>query len=79
MERQSLEFAQLVFDLAFVQDFHSMSFWNGNVYPVMSEVCDLLFDVDFILDYKLSDWTNLNSLNFGLLNIVETVIDYGDF
>jgi hypothetical protein len=31
MEMQSLEFAQLAF--GFAQDFLSMLFWNGNVYP----------------------------------------------
>ena len=49
---QSLEFAQLVFCLALVQYFLTMTFWNGNVYPVMLEVCDLLFDFDFIGDYS---------------------------
>ena len=34
LEMQSLEFAQLVFGLAFVQYFFTMMFWNGNVYPV---------------------------------------------
>jgi hypothetical protein len=24
--------------------------WNGNVYPVMLEVCELVFDFDFIRD-----------------------------
>jgi hypothetical protein len=24
-----------------------MMFWNGNVYPVMLEVCNLLFGFDF--------------------------------
>ena len=41
MEMQSLEFAQLVFGLALVQYFLTMTFCN--VYPVMLEVCDLLF------------------------------------
>ena len=50
MEMQNLEFAQLVFGLAFFQDFLTMSFWNGNVYPLMLEVCDLLFY--FIVDYS---------------------------
>ena len=52
MEMQSLEFAQLAFGLALVQCFPTMRFWNGNVYPVMLEVCDLLFDFDFIRDYS---------------------------
>jgi hypothetical protein len=43
MEMQSLEFAQLGFGLALVQYFLTMMFGNGNVYPVISEVCDLLF------------------------------------
>ena len=52
MEMQSLEFAQLVFGLALVQYFLTMTFWNGNVYPVMLEVCDLLFNFDFLRDYS---------------------------
>jgi hypothetical protein len=35
-----------------VQDFFTIMFWNGNVYPVMFKVCDLLFDFDFIGDYS---------------------------
>ena len=50
MEMQSLEFSQLVFGLALVQYFLTMTFWNGTVYPVMWEVRDLLFD--FIEDYS---------------------------
>ena len=50
MEMQTLEFAQLAFGFAFFQDFLTMSFWNGNVYPLMLEVCDLLFY--FIVDYS---------------------------
>ena len=38
------------------------------------EVCDLTFDFDFYRSLISED-----TLNFGLLNIVETVIDYGDF
>ena len=45
MELQSLEFAQLVFGLALV----TMKFWNGSL---ILEVCDLLFDFDFIGDYS---------------------------
>jgi hypothetical protein len=45
MEMQSLEFAQLVFGFALVQYFLTMTFGNGNVYPVMVEVCDLLFEI----------------------------------
>ena len=52
MEMQSLEFAQLVFGLAVVQYFLTMMFWNGHIYPVMLEVCDLLFNFDFIGDYS---------------------------
>ena len=29
-----------------------LPFWNGNVYLVMLEVCDLLFDFDFIGNYS---------------------------
>ena len=52
MEMQSLEFAQLVFCLALVQYFLTKMFWNGNMYPLMLEVYDLLFDFDFIGDYS---------------------------
>jgi hypothetical protein len=52
MEMQSLEFSPLVFCLALIQYFLTMKFWNGNVYPVMLEVCGLLFDFDFIGDYS---------------------------
>ena len=48
MEMQNLEFAQLALVLLFSQDFLTMLFWNHNVDPVMLEVCDLLFDFDFI-------------------------------
>lgn len=52
MEMQSSEFPQLCFGLAYVQDFLIMSFWNGNVYPLMLEVCDLPFDFDFTRGYS---------------------------
>ena len=42
-----LEFAQLVVGLTLVQYFLTVEFWNGNMYLVMLEVCDLLFDFDF--------------------------------
>jgi hypothetical protein len=48
MEMQDLEFVQLAFGLAFVQYFPTVTFWNGNVYPVMLEVCDLLFYYFFL-------------------------------
>jgi hypothetical protein len=35
-----------------VQYFFTMTFWNGNAYPVMFKVCDLLFNFDFIWDYS---------------------------
>ena len=38
---QDLEFAPLAFDLALVQYFLTMTFWNGNVYPIVLEVYDL--------------------------------------
>jgi hypothetical protein len=43
---QSLEFAQMVSYLELVQYFLTMTFWNGNKYPVMC------FDFDFIGDYS---------------------------
>ena len=39
---------QLVFGLALAQYFPTMRFWKGNVYPVMLEICNVLFDFDFI-------------------------------
>ena len=52
MEMQSLEFTHLVFGLALIQYFLTMTFWNGNVYPVMLEVCDRFLDFDFIRAYS---------------------------
>ena len=45
MKMQSLEFAQLAFGLTLVQDFFTKTFWNGNVYPVMLEVYDMLLNI----------------------------------
>ena len=47
---QSLEFAQMVSYLDLVQYFLTMTFWNGNIYPVRLEACDLLFNFNFIGD-----------------------------
>ena len=44
-----LEFSHLAFGLASVQYFLTVTFWNGNVYPVML-VCDLNFD--FVGNYS---------------------------
>jgi hypothetical protein len=52
MEMLSLESAQLVSGLTLVQYFLIMKFWNGNVYPIMLEVCDLVFNFSFIGDYS---------------------------
>jgi hypothetical protein len=43
-------------------------------------VCDLTLDFDFT-GYYSSEIARVSekTLNFGLSNIVETVIDYGDF
>ena len=46
MEMKNLKFTPLV------QYFLTMTFWSGNVYPVMLEVCDLLFNFDFLRDYS---------------------------
>jgi hypothetical protein len=42
------------FSSCLVQYFLTMIFWNGNVYPVMFKVCDLLFFFffDLIGDYS---------------------------
>ena len=58
MEMQSLEFAQLVFSLAFVQYFLAilLSMCFGMIICIlchyMLEVCDLLFYFNFIGDYS---------------------------
>lgn len=39
----NMELNQLVFGLSLVQYFFTMKFWNSNVYPVILELCDLLF------------------------------------
>ena len=52
MEMQWYEFAQLIFVLAMVKYFLTMMFWNGNIYPVMLEVGDMLSDFDFIEGYS---------------------------
>ena len=50
MEMQNLELAQVV--LVLVWYLLTMTFWNHNIYPAVLEVCDLLFDFDFIGDYS---------------------------
>lgn len=47
MEMQNF---QPPFGLPLVQNFLTISFWNGNVYSVILKVYDLLFDFDFIMD-----------------------------
>jgi len=48
IEMQSLDLAQMVSCFALVQYFLTMKLWNGNIYPVMLEVCYLDSDSDFI-------------------------------
>ena len=73
-----MEFAQLIFGLALVQHFLTMflSICFGAVTYILChdilKVCDLTFDI-----YK--GLISEDTLNFGLLNIMETVIDYGNF
>jgi hypothetical protein len=43
MEKQSLVFVKPVFYLLFFQYSLTIIFWDINVYPVMLEVCDMLF------------------------------------
>ena len=50
VEMQSLEFAKLVFGITLFRYFLTITIWNGSVYPLMLEICDLLFD--FIGDYS---------------------------
>lgn len=52
MKRQSLHFPQLIFVLTLVQYYFTITFWNGNVHPVMLEVYDFLYDLDFAGDYS---------------------------
>jgi hypothetical protein len=52
MEIQSLEFAQLVSGLALVQYFLTITFWNGNIYPVILNICDLFFYFYFIENFS---------------------------
>ena len=51
MKLHSLEIAQLISCLALVQYFLIMGFCNGNIYPMMLKVYDLMFDFDFIRNY----------------------------
>jgi hypothetical protein len=53
IKMQSLKFCQLVSGIALVQYFLTMTFWNSNVNSVILEVCDLLFNFDFLGDYSL--------------------------
>lgn len=48
MKIQSFEFTQLFLDVALVHYFLMVRFWNANTHPVTLEVCDLLFNFDFI-------------------------------
>ena len=58
LEMQSFEFAQLVFSLALVQYFLIILPFGMTVYILshyMLEVCDLLFDFDFMERLQLRD------------------------
>jgi hypothetical protein len=58
------------------QYFLTMTFWDGNVYPVMLEVCDLFFAFCFYRGLQLSDWMNiLRDFELWTFNIIETVTD----
>jgi hypothetical protein len=52
MEGQSSESLSLVFGFTLIQYFLSMTFWNGNIWPVILEVCEQLLYVHFIGDYS---------------------------
>ena len=71
MELQRLEFAQLVCCLGLVQCFLTMTFWNGSVYPVILEVCGLLFDFDFTVKRLHESQRRLRT--FGLLKLLLTM------
>lgn len=59
-------------------------FWNGNIYSVSLYVgtCDLFFifyfDLTRVIVKKMS-WVSLDTLNFGLLNNIEILIECGGF
>jgi hypothetical protein len=48
MKMQSLEIAQLIFGLVLIVYFLRMTFYSGNVYPVMLELCNLFLNFDCI-------------------------------
>lgn len=48
----SLEFSQPALSLSLVQYFFTKVFCNGNIYSVTLQVCELLFDFDFLGNYR---------------------------
>ena len=50
LDLQSLEIAQLAFHLFKVQDFLTMTFRNGEVYPVYMKTDDVVFVLENIRD-----------------------------
>jgi hypothetical protein len=84
MEMQSLEFAQLVFSLAFIQYFLTVPLSSTLEWSCVFIVCWKYVICSLILilwgiKVKRLPWVSEETLNFKLLNIVETLTDYGDF
>ena len=53
------------------QCFLIVMFWNDNVYPVMFEICDLLFDFNVLGDYtEVIECISEVTVNFGLLTFL---------
>ena len=52
MEMQNLEIAQMAFALLLVQNFLTMAFSNGEVYPVNLELYDVLYVSENKGDYN---------------------------
>lgn len=48
IQHQMLEIVLMGFGLALVQYFLILMFRNGNIYPLVLEICILHFDFDFI-------------------------------
>ena len=67
LDLQRLEIAQLAFGLFQVQDFLTMTFRNGEVYPVHMKIYDVLSVFENICGYYYTNGlSSEESLNFGL-------------
>ena len=71
LDLQSLEIAQMAFGLFQVKDFFTMTFRNGEVYPVYMKTYDVLFVFENICGYYYTNGlSSEESLNFGLLTFL---------